>query len=356
MKKSFLPTILLVCALMGAFTIGYLLRDAVQPEMSSRGRVAWERDASAQASRRIETRRPRSVDEDESEAHHGRFREGIPIPMSGDSWGLSPSQRPTPDGPRQFSAGLVQAGFAMPQLRAVALPIFFVPVAGGRGPRAEKDTKKDEPKKEREPSYVVFGPGQDDAAFQSVKEILTGAKKGITVGQAETLSEGIQSKANVLILLPGRGSIPRITSEIIKPFKRRKVIGIGIGAAEIFEAAGLKVGRSNVAFGPGSGFAMTVQKNSVMNSMEAPISVFDPPLEKDDPLLNESIFAYYVGPQKPENRKDVEVIALWKGDEDFAPIAREGKAVLIGVDGRIDKWGREFRELVGKLAAGLAGK
>ena len=50
------------------------------------------------------------------------------------------------------------------------------------------------------------------------------------------------------------------------------------------------------------------------------------------------------------------MIASWTNVEHFAPVAREGNAVLIGVNGRVAKWSPEFRELVRKLALGFAEK
>ena len=355
MKRSFLPTILLACALVGAFTIGYVLRDSLQPESSSRELVDWDRNSKAHSGRR-ELLRPRNVGEDGSEAT-GRFREGIPVPMPAGSWSLAPTQRPTQDGNNSSGGGVIQPVLLMPQLRTVAMPTFFVPVNGGGSRLLGKDEiRTDNVNTERVASYVVFGPERDDAAFQSMKEVLIGTEKEVTVSQAETLREGIESEADVLVLLRGRGSVPEVTKELIEPFKKRKVIGVGIGAAGVFEAAGLKVGPSNIVFGRGGAFTLSVQKNSVVDPVEVPISVFDPPLGKNDRFPDQSLFAYYVGPRKPENRKGVEVIASWTSDENFASVAREGNAVLIGVNGRVGKWSPEFRELVRKVALGLAGR
>src|SRR6188472_30011 len=113
MKRSFLPTILLACPLIGAFTVGYVLRDALQPESSPLGLVDWNRNNKTHSGRR-ELLRPRNVSEDGSEAT-GRFREGIPIPMPAGSWSLSPSQRPMQNGNSEFGGGLIQPVLVMPQ-------------------------------------------------------------------------------------------------------------------------------------------------------------------------------------------------------------------------------------------------
>ena len=293
MQRSFLPTILLACALIGAFTIGYVLRDTLRPDSPSRGFAAWERNGSTHSSRRVELLHPRNVNVDGIETLDGRFRAGIPVQMAAGSSITSPTHRNSREVGGEFDGGLMQPFIAMPQLRTVAFPTFFVPVSGGRSRSTEKDEDKSgKVTTELASSYVVFGPEQNDVAFQSMKELLIGAEKKVTVDQVETLQEGIESKADVLILLHGRGTAPQITKELIEPFKQRKVIGIGFGAAGVFEAVGLKLGPSNIVFGRGTAFKLSVQESSLLDSMEAPVSVFDPPLGKDDRFPDRSLFAY----------------------------------------------------------------
>ena len=357
MKSSFQATILLVCALIAAFSVGYFFRDAQEPESALRGRQDGGRMTLASAPRRTEIVRPADPDEEDTGA--GRFSGSNPQQSSG-AWASTTNGRPSQDDADRFAAATVPPMSTMPQMRTLVLPTFYVPVRGGRPPLSDSEKKTDKEREEETPtqrvaSYALFGlEDEDDEVFSTLKELLIGEEKEVTVEKADTMSDGIASEAEVLILVRGLGSSPELTRELIEPFKKRKVLGIGIGAARLFDRAGLKIGSFNMVFGSAGTPLIAGPGNSVADLGEAPVSVFAPPPGINDRSFRKSVFAYVLGSPNSLKRDGVEVIAHWQGDQNFAPIVRQGNTVLIGINGRISKWSPEFRELVRKVASGLA--
>jgi hypothetical protein len=359
MKKSFLPTILLVCALIAAFSIGYFFRDAREPEPVVRERPDWSRTVSTTAPRRSEIVRPAEQDEPGGEPEVGRPREGTSRPGGARPSGSFSSRRPSSDDASQFGAEVIQPVLRDPQMRTAPLPAFYVPVRAGRPLPSDqqKEGPKDEDRAptERAVSYAVLGPDGAEGVFPAMKKVLVGGEKGVTVEEVKTLSEGIASKADVLILILGYDPVPRIADEQIEPLKERKVIGIGYAAAGVFEAAGLKLKRhTQHGPSPASNVSLLVPNSSLLRSMGKVIPIYNTPLEASSRFFVPTIFSYHVDSRVPEMWKDIEVIAHQRDVEAFAPIVRQENAILVGVNGRVEKWNSEFQQLVRRLASAFA--
>jgi hypothetical protein len=159
----------------------------------------------------------------------------------------------------------------------------------------------------------------------------------------------------VLILILGYDPVPRIADEQIEPFKKRKVIGIGYAAAGVFESAGLKLKRhTHHGPSPASSVSILVPNSSLLRSMGKVIPIYNTPLEASSRFFVPTIFSYHVDSRVPEMWKDIEVIAHQRDVEAFAPIVRQENAILVGVNGRVEKWNAEFQHLVRRLALAFA--
>lgn len=100
---------------------------------------------------------------------------------------------------------------------------------------------------------------------------------------------------------------------------------------------------------------LRVQTNATLDKTEwnGPIVLFDPPTLDPTNTHNDIVFGIYVGDKHPETRAAIEVIALFEQDPNYAPVTREGDAVLIGINSHLENWSEPFQKLVHELGPAL---
>lgn len=220
-------------------------------------------------------------------------------------------------------------------------------------PEPEPDKPKRAAVRPKTSSISVFG---SPAEEESVKELMTfiGAERGAAVTRAATLEAGIESSADILIVLLDSQDLTAAGRYDVRLLRNRKVIGIGYGAAKLFESARLKIAAGKCAHGVPRVPGIIVQKNGLLDkaAFPQPITLFDPPILDND-FHNDILFGIYVGEKKPENRVGIDIVALFSTDSRYAPIARQGDAVLIGINSHVGNWSGPFRAFVRELVLAL---
>lgn len=204
--------------------------------------------------------------------------------------------------------------------------------------------------------YVIYFEQEDAQLGASLFRVLIGADKYVRFEKAETMDKAIESDANVIVVV-ATGRIRRegqfnwkLDKESLDSLKKRKVIGIGYGASQLFEDMGLEIHGGNVAH-----FRQQIPKVVIVpNELIDPHSVSGPIEVLKDSSLNEAdlagldVFAMHI-PKAADEAKFVEVIARFENDKNYAPIVRQGNCILIGIPIQVPKWSKEYEHLIREI-------
>jgi len=208
--------------------------------------------------------------------------------------------------------------------------------------------------KQLAPKFVVYA-AEEDAEFRlSLFRILRGDDKVAKFAMASTIKEAVASKADVLVLvLPKRG-LPSIEENTLKALKKRKIIGIGSGAAQLFGKLGLEINYGACATSPEGPGLLTISKSQLLGkpTNPKPIPVLD---EVDDASPNADdveIIALFI-PPKGENASTVDVVARWTSHPNYAPIVRQGNCVLIGIPFPATQWTTPYSDMIREMCQAL---
>ena len=164
----------------------------------------------------------------------------------------------------------------------------------------------------------------------------------------------------VLSRKPRRRAFSKIGDEVFHALRNRKIVGIGHGAAQLFGKLGLEINSDATADAslvrtP----SITVQESSDVwkPSLQEPFvahelpPVTDPDASREDgsPMYMDDNVAMYI-PRWSHHCSVVDVIARWTGDENYAPIARQGNHTLVGLAAPATSWTPQYRDFFHDLA------
>jgi len=209
-----------------------------------------------------------------------------------------------------------------------------------------------EDRNESIPAFAVFAPDADTTDAKTLVDILAGDDKQFSVVKVDTIQEAIASKANVLALQMNRFHQTKVSNDVIEALKSRKVIGIGYGAAQLFEKLGLEINGGACAHNPNDYTPrINIERNTIIGEsvLGEPIVAFELPSDAAHLDVN---FAMYI-PRKSHLRSVVDVIARWAGDENYAPIVRQGNYVMLGLAAPPTTWTPKYRKIFHNLAIAL---
>jgi hypothetical protein len=203
-------------------------------------------------------------------------------------------------------------------------------------------------------SYALFAPGQSEKSTSSLADLFTKEGKNASLTSVKTLADAIASQADVLVLAMNASDFNALGPYDVDALKRRKIIGIGFGAAKLFGEAGLKISAGNCAHG----FEPRIH---VQDNATTPKDGFDKVFGVDGPNsqkypagdIDYLPFGIYLGDKHPEIRPGLDVIARFSDDGQYTPVVREGNVILIGFNPHAEDWSPLFRTLIGKLAIAL---
>ncbi len=224
--------------------------------------------------------------------------------------------------------------------------------------------------------YAVFAPSLDPADTKALAEIISPGKPD-DVQIVDNLQAAARSDANVLVIFADRDSLSAMeesAAEVaprqkeigtnlkraarrseLEPLRSKKVIGIGYGAAQLFDRLGLEIRYGACATIPLPAPEIELQANPLCPGDDGErIVAFCVP----DPGNGETMdvnynFAMYM-PRLHEDTKFVDAIARWRGDENYAPIVRQGNYVMIGLAAPPSTWTSEYKAFLHDLTSAFA--
>jgi hypothetical protein len=202
--------------------------------------------------------------------------------------------------------------------------------------------------------FFVFAPGYEESSRSALLEALLGKATKMSMKSIETLADLRADDPGVLVIALGGKDFKKLGSYKPDELKRRKVIGIGYGAAKLFADLGLAINGGQCAHGVIGEPQVSVVGNKTLagDTVRSPVPVFNPPILDATGFHNDLFFGLYVGDGKL-SQSGVDIVALQTADSKYAPIARQGNEVLVCVDAPADKWSNDFRKLVGEVAAAI---
>jgi hypothetical protein len=211
------------------------------------------------------------------------------------------------------------------------------------------ELKRLPPVAESNPTLALFSTYKDTGNIEALDEVL--ADEPSSISRVETLEEAVKSEADILILLMERFDEKSVNASTIDFLKSRKVIGIGYGAAELFGKLGLEINAGACAHSTISAPAIKLEPSKIMRQWRSgeTLTAFDLSSREVDVDFN---FAMYI-PKKSPLRSVVDVIAGWKGVENYAPIVRHGNYILSGLAAPASTWTPEYKSYFRNLVSAL---
>ncbi len=194
--------------------------------------------------------------------------------------------------------------------------------------------------------FGVFVANQDASFTKSLLKLLSGNETMRGAESFESIDDAIASDAGVLLLVMPR-SRAAIPDKQLKALKNRKVIGIDYGVAQLFGALGLRINGGACAHFSRRLPDVKVQTNQLLGMKHATGTIT--PYKEARPADN---FGMYI-PAKSELTQQVDVIARFVGDSNYAPIVRQGNYVMVGLSSHPDGWSEEYRTVIRDVAVAL---
>jgi hypothetical protein len=225
--------------------------------------------------------------------------------------------------------------------------------------------------------YVIFAPGLDKTETKALAEAISPGKPE-EVATSDSLEAAARTDAKVLVIFADRKSMqtmeesapeqsprPKKVGAVLEgaaqrselePLHGKKVIGIGYGAAELFDRLGLEINDGACAHDPlNHEPAIEMQANRLCpNYAGKTLVAFRVTETENKGTMDVNYnFAMYL-PRGDTDAKFVEAIARWQGDENYAPIVRQGSYVMIGLAAPPSTWTDEYKTFVRDFAAAVA--
>ena len=193
------------------------------------------------------------------------------------------------------------------------------------------------------PKFVVFATRQDADLRSSLFRILRGNDEVARFDKANTIAEAVESEADVLVLVMPKRTSPELGETILEELKKRKIIGIGYGAAQLFGRLGLEIKGGACAHFRGTPPIITVVKSELLGAPKnsEPLKVLR---DETEAGRNVDIFAMFLPPHGPN--PSVDALARWNRDANYAPIVRQGNFVLVGIPIPATEWAPSYADLV----------
>lgn len=205
-------------------------------------------------------------------------------------------------------------------------------------------------------SFALFAPGVPEQDKRALKNILAGEEDPESVSLVSSLADGIRSTNSVLVLVLGDDRSSQTGTYSASALKRRKVLGIGYGAAQVFEEIGLKIGAGNCAHGVRDEPRLLLQTNSTIpaDRIDSPFSIFVPPILDQTNFHSDILFGVYIGDKHPEVRQGLDIVALYSNERNYTPVVRQNDFLLVCVNFHVSNWSPSFQRLIRESGRALA--
>ena len=204
------------------------------------------------------------------------------------------------------------------------------------------------------PRYVVYSSDTDTEFGSSLFRVLYSKDQRERFDKAQTIEQAVESDAEVLVLILPNRELPTLEKGTLESLKRRKIVGIGYGAAQLFGKLGLEINDGACMHGVRGLPSLTIGKSDLLgNSKQAePLLVL-----QDSPVAEPGadkldLFAVFQPPRGPK-ASVVDVIARWTSDMNYAPIVRQGNCILIGIPASATQWTPAYADLIRETCLAL---
>ncbi|PQO33389.1 hypothetical protein C5Y96_11105 [Blastopirellula marina] len=196
--------------------------------------------------------------------------------------------------------------------------------------------------------FCIYSSRADASYVTSLRELLSQLSDDTTVNMAESLEQAAASDAEVLVLaMPDSRQI--YSEELLDAIKRKKVIGLDFGAAQLFGQLKLLINGGACHFmTPKYHVPRLKQESSKLLGDQSPSPMFHP-YRRVVPGDN---FGMYISPQH-NLIEHVDVIARCEFGEEYAPIVRQDNFVLLGYAAHPKDWNPQYRQLFLQVAQAL---
>ena len=204
--------------------------------------------------------------------------------------------------------------------------------------------------------FTVFAPNQEPDSIAALAQTLCPGESQ-RVGIAKTAREALDSRRDVLVLFLDRTATGHFESpEFQAELKKKKVIGIGYGAAQLFGALGLEIGGEHCT----RRLIDPPPQMRILRTAPVPqwsvdtITAFriDSNARPTGPEKDYNLMMYL--PSKDERTRFVEAIARDSRDGAYASIVKQNNYILVGPAAPATSWTAEYRSFFRALANGLA--
>ncbi len=222
----------------------------------------------------------------------------------------------------------------------------------------DEDTLKQQPQATQPASFAVwYAPGAPDDT-EALAAMLTEGGEA-TVKLYETSEAWMAADADVLVIRGIAETWSTTDDELLwdhdfEPLKRRRVLGIGREAGVAFGSIGLDVRGGGGASSDESEPTIRLGSGrSVPHDLaDARIVAFRASALPGGPPTWDCAGLHL--PKTEHLVTQVEGIARWADDAEYAPIARQGNFVLCGINADIRAWTPEFTSVLREIAVALA--
>lgn len=223
-----------------------------------------------------------------------------------------------------------------------------------RGGAADRATQK--PQRPPDPKFVIYSAAADAELGGSLFRVLRGTDQVSRLAKAETIEKALESPAGVLVLvMPGR-TVPKLEKETLGALKKRKIVGIGIGAAQLFGQMGLEINGGACAHGfkpPTIKIMPSVLLGKPKGADPIPALVESPEPEPEPGAARPDVFGLFA-PPRGQNADAVDVLARWTASPNYASAVRQGNCVLIGLPVPATQWTIPYAEFVRTVCQALS--
>ena len=204
------------------------------------------------------------------------------------------------------------------------------------------------------PRFVVYASEADAKLGSSLFRVLRTKGERARFDKAETIEQAVESAADVLVLVIPTRELPKLETGTLESLKKRKIVGIGYGAAQLFGQLGLEINGGACAHGVSGPPGLVISVSELLGEPKntEPVLVLQnwPVAEPGDAKLD--LFAVFQ-PRRGSNATVIDVIARWSNDLNYAPIVRQGNCVLIGIPAPATEWTVAYSDLIRETCLAL---
>src|SRR5262249_26433804 len=125
--------------------------------------------------------------------------------------------------------------------------------------------------------FVVYSEAEDAELASSLLRVLRDKEEKVTrIARVDTVQAAAESNADVLILVMIQRETPKFEKQLLEALRKRKIIGIGFGAAQLFGQLGLEISGGNCMHGVFQPTTVKIVKSALLGDPERadPVPVF----------------------------------------------------------------------------------